>query len=99
MASVKAVQLVAHGAPGRFASGEVPEPHPGPGEAVVRVRACGLNRLDLWVEEGALPIPIHLPRTPGCEVAGEVLEVGAGVENWHTGDRVAVQSNPRPAGG
>lgn len=90
---MKAVQLVAHGCPGRFRFGEVPDPPPGTGEAVLEVGACGLNRLDLWHEEGALPIPLHLPRIPGCEIAGRVRSVGAGVEDWKAGDRVAVQSN------
>ncbi len=60
---------------------------------MVRVRACGLNRLDLWLEEAGLPVPLTLPRTPGSEIAGEVLLVGSGVESWKPGDRVAVQSN------
>jgi NADPH:quinone reductase-like Zn-dependent oxidoreductase len=90
---VKALQLVAHGNPGRFELRDLPDLTPGPQEAVVRVRACGLNRLDLWLEEGGLPIPLRLPRTPGCEMAGEIIAVGEGVTGWRAGDRVAVQSN------
>src|SRR4051812_3433867 len=90
---MKAAQLVAHGKPGKFELRDIPDPQPGKGEVVVEVKACGLNHLDLWTEEGALPIPIHLPRTPGCEIAGVVQALGAGVEGWQRGDRVAVQSN------
>jgi len=90
---MKALQLLEHGQPGRFALREVADPAPGPGEVVVRVRACGLNRLDLWLEEGALPIPLQLPRTPGGEIAGEIQALGDGVEGWRAGERVAVQSN------
>ncbi|HSU55171.1 MAG TPA: alcohol dehydrogenase catalytic domain-containing protein [Candidatus Dormibacteraeota bacterium] len=90
---MKAVQLVATGSPGRFELREVTYPRPGPGEVVVQVQSCGLNHLDLWLEEGGLPIPIELPRTPGGEVAGRVVELGSGVEDWHRGDRVSVQSN------
>ncbi len=90
---MKALQLLAHGIPGRLELREVPDPRPDPGQVVLRVRACGLNHLDLWVEAGALPIPIRLPRIPGCEAAGEVEACGEGVEGWPPGTRVAVQSN------
>lgn len=60
---------------------------------VVTVKACGLNRLDLWLEEAGLPVPVQLPRTPGCEIAGVVARVGTDVEGWKEGDPVAVQSN------
>jgi len=90
---MKAVQLVAHGAPGKFELRDVPDPQPGPGEAVVQVHACGLNHLDLWLEEAGLPISIKLPRTPGGEIAGTIAGIDAGVSDWKIGDRVAVQSN------
>jgi 2-desacetyl-2-hydroxyethyl bacteriochlorophyllide A dehydrogenase len=90
---MNAVQLVAHGQPGRLLYGERPDPVPGAKEVVVRVTACGLNRLDLWVEEGGLPIPIQLPLVPGCEVAGWIEAKGAEIEGWQVGERVAVQSN------
>jgi 2-desacetyl-2-hydroxyethyl bacteriochlorophyllide A dehydrogenase len=90
---MQALQLVAHGKPGKFALQEVPDPAPAADEVVVAVKACGLNHLDLWVEEAGLPIPITLPRTPGGEVAGDILSLGADVDQWQVGDRVAVQSN------
>ncbi len=93
MAGMKAIQLVAHGTPGTFTLRELPDPKPAPEEVVVQVLACGLNRLDLWLEEASLPIPLHLPRTPGGEVAGRIAEVGSAVRDWRPGDAVAVQSN------
>ncbi|MBM3871304.1 MAG: zinc-binding dehydrogenase [Verrucomicrobia bacterium] len=90
---MKAVQLLAHGKPGQFRFGEVPDPAPATDEVVVRVRACGVNHLDLWCEQGELPLPIQLPRIGGGEVAGEILALGADVDQWRVGDRVAVQSN------
>lgn len=90
---MKAFQLIAHGAPGKFELRDLPEPKPGPDEVVVQVRACGLNRLDLWLEEAGLPIPIQLPRTPGGEIAGQVSEAATNVSSWKPGDAVAVQSN------
>lgn len=90
---MQAIPLLQHGAPGRFELREVPDPQPAAGEVVVRVGACGVNRLDLWAEEGALPVPIALPRILGSEVAGDVQALGDGVEGWGLGDRAAVQSN------
>ena len=90
---MKAVQLIAHGTPGQFQLVELPEPKPAADEVVVRVHACGLNRLDLWLESAGLPMPLKLPRTPGSEIAGTVDALGTDVEQWTVGDRVAVQSN------
>ena len=90
---MKAVQLIAHGAPGKMELREIPDLKPVNGEVVIRVRACGLNRLDLWTEEGALPVKLELPRTPGCEIAGEIISLGENISDWRVGDRVAVQSN------
>ncbi|MBI3191147.1 MAG: alcohol dehydrogenase catalytic domain-containing protein, partial [Pedosphaera parvula] len=90
---MKVVQLTAHGTPGQFKLNELPDPEPAPDEVIVQVGACGLNHLDLWLEEGALPIPIELPRVPGCEIAGRIETVGAQATEWRTGERVAVQSN------
>jgi NADPH:quinone reductase-like Zn-dependent oxidoreductase len=90
---MQAVELKAHGSPGHFELIQRADLVPGDDEVVVRVRACGLNHLDLWLEQGALPIPIQLPRIPGSEIAGEVWRVGPNVSEWKEGDRVAVQSN------
>ncbi len=90
---MKACQLLAHGQPGRFELRDVRPSPLAPAEVMVRVRACGLNHLDLWLEEAGLPMPLQLPRTPGGEVAGEIYACGANVSGWREGDRVAVQSN------
>lgn len=90
---MKAIQIIEHGTPGKLDLRELPDSVAGAGEVVVRVRACGLNRLDLWHEQGELPIPLATPRTPGCEIAGEVESLGTGVTGWQPGDRVAIQSN------
>ena len=94
---MKAIQLVAHGKPGTFELRDVPDPHAKPDEVVVQVQSCGLNHLDLWLEEAGLPIPVQLPRTPGGEIAGRIIEIGppgsAGAPGWKVGDAVAVQSH------
>ncbi|MEY2465601.1 MAG: hypothetical protein QOD03_122, partial [Verrucomicrobiota bacterium] len=74
---MKAAQLIATGKPGKFELRDLPEPQPQTDEVVIRVKACGLNHLDLWLEAAGLPIPVQLPRTPGGEISGEVVGVGA----------------------
>jgi 2-desacetyl-2-hydroxyethyl bacteriochlorophyllide A dehydrogenase len=90
---VKAIQLLAHGSPGKLELRDVPDPRPGPDEVVVQVQSCGLNHIDLWSEAGGLPIPLDLPRIPGGEVAGRVWDIGSEVNDWKRGDEVAIQSN------
>ncbi len=67
---------------------DAPEPKAGPGEVLIRVRACGLNRLDIWVRERLPNVP--LPHIGGTDVAGEVAGLGPGVEGFHVGQRVVV---------
>lgn len=65
------------------------DPHPGPGEVLVSVRACGVCRTDLHVAEGDLPV--HRPRVvPGHEVVGTVAALGEGATRFAVGDRVGV---------
>jgi 2-desacetyl-2-hydroxyethyl bacteriochlorophyllide A dehydrogenase len=90
---MRALQLISHGSPGQFRMADVPALKPAHDEVVVSVRACGLNRLDLWLEEGGLPIPLQLPRVPGAEISGVIAKLGSDVDDWRVGDRVAVQSN------
>lgn len=90
---MKAVQLIAHGTPGTFELRDLADPQPGVGEAVIEVQACGVNHLDLWLEAGELPMPLQLPRIPGCEVAGRIAALGEQVTGWSPGDRVAAASN------
>lgn len=68
---------------------EMPDPVAGPGEAVVRVRACSLNYRDLAVMRGAYGGSVKPPLIPLSDGAGEVLEVGAGVTRVKPGDKVA----------
>lgn len=68
---------------------ELPEPSPGPGQALVRVRACSLNYRDLVVSKGGYGMAVRTPLIPLSDGAGEVLAVGAGVTRVKPGDRVA----------
>ena len=90
---MKAFQLIAHGSLGKFELRTLDNPKPAPDEVIVRVVACGLNHLDLWLESAGLPIQVPLPRTPGGEIAGRIEQLGSAVTGWNIGDAVAVQSN------
>jgi len=66
----------------------VDDPRPGPGEVLIRVRACGVCYHDVMCRRGSLP-GTNVPAILGHEVAGEVVEVGPGVTGWAVGDRAA----------
>jgi NADPH:quinone reductase-like Zn-dependent oxidoreductase len=85
---VKAVVLHQHGGPEVLKYSDAPEPAIGARDVLVRVRACALNHLDLWVRAGLPNVPIPLPHIPGSDVAGEVAEIGADVTNVRVGQRV-----------
>jgi len=68
-------------------------PQPGPGEVLLKVRACGLCYTDIKIIKGEIPPPIvTLPHVLGHEVAGEVVEIGQGVSGIATGDLGVVYS-------
>jgi NADPH:quinone reductase len=68
---------------------EHPDPAPGAGEVLVRVRAAGLNGADMAQRRGLYPAPPGSPQDiPGMELAGEVAAIGPGVERFGEGDRV-----------
>ncbi len=68
---------------------DVPDPEPGPGEIVVRVRACAICRTDLHVIEGELPAR-RLPVIPGHQVVGIVERPGSRTSRFRAGDRVGI---------
>lgn len=83
---MKAVRIHEHGGPEVLCYEDVPDPQFKANEVLVRVRACALNHLDLWVRKG---IPgIRLPHVPGSDAAGEVTAVGELCERIKPGQRV-----------
>ena len=76
-------------AAGPLVSGERPDPVPGRGEVLLRVRVCGVCRTDLHLAEGELA-PRRPGVVPGHEVVGEVLDVGPGAARFRRGERVGV---------
>jgi NADPH2:quinone reductase len=67
---------------------QVPDPQPGPGQVVVRVRACSLNFPDALIVQGLYQVKPTLPFSPGAEFAGVVERVGPGVDGLRPGDAV-----------
>jgi NADPH2:quinone reductase len=71
---------------------EAPDPHAGPGDVVVAVRAAGVSFVDGLIVAGGYQVKPPLPFTPGLTVAGDVVEIGDGVAGVAVGDRVAATS-------
>jgi NADPH:quinone reductase-like Zn-dependent oxidoreductase len=90
---VKALAFNEFGGPEKLRLQDVPDPKPGADEVLVRVRACALNHLDLFVREGIPALKTPLPFWTGCDIAGEIADVGAAVSGVKVGDRVAVNPN------
>jgi NADPH:quinone reductase-like Zn-dependent oxidoreductase len=85
---MKAIVFHEHGDPSVLKYEDVPEPHVRLGEVLVRVHACALNHLDLWVRRGLPGVPIPLPHIPGSDVAGEIVKLGEGVTTVRVGQKV-----------
>src|SRR5262245_12838884 len=87
---MKAVYFNEHGGPEKLIYGDLPEPKIATTEVLVRVKAAAMNHLDLWMRRGLPGREVSMPHVSGCEGAGEVVRVGAGVEYWKEGDAVVV---------
>jgi NADPH:quinone reductase-like Zn-dependent oxidoreductase len=83
---MKAVRIHQFGGPEVLTYEDVPDPKPRKDQVLVRVRACALNHLDLWVRKG-LP-GINLPHILGSDIAGEIVEVGEYITDFKPGQRV-----------
>ena len=85
---MKAYEIVGDGGIDALALNERPEPRPGPGEVLVRVRASSINFRDLMTVLDPAPRGIVYPRIPNSDGAGEVVEIGPGVSLFKAGDKV-----------
>jgi len=84
---MKAMRFHQHGGPEVLVYEDAPTPEAGPGEAIVRIEAIGLNYIDTYHRDGLYPV--ELPCIPGMEAAGTIARIGDGVEGVNVGERVA----------
>jgi alcohol dehydrogenase len=96
---MKALVLREHGMAGLRLEAGFPDPVPGHGDVVVRVRATSLNYHDVFTRRGMPGIRIAMPAIMGLDVAGEVAAIGPGVTGWRVGDRVLGDPINRVEGG
>ena len=87
---MKAIRVHEFGPPEAMRLEEVPDPKPGTGEVLVRVKAAGVNPVDTYIRSGAYALKPSLPYTPGSDAAGVVEAIGEGVSKVGAGDRVYV---------
>ncbi len=98
---MKAIVIDGYGGADRLVLRERPDPRPGAGELLVKVRAAGINPVDWKIRSGELRLFLWIgfPYTPGGDVAGEVVEVGAGVSRFKPGDAVVAFVDLKHGGG
>jgi NADPH:quinone reductase-like Zn-dependent oxidoreductase len=87
---MRAVRIHSHGGPEVLQVDQIPEPTPGPGDLLVRLRATSVNHRDVWIRRGH-PHPayhVDLPAVLGIDVCGDVVEVGSEADGFRPGDRV-----------
>jgi NADPH:quinone reductase-like Zn-dependent oxidoreductase len=87
---MKALCFMEHGGPDVLHYDDVPDPSPGQGEVLVRVRACALNHLDIWIRRGWPGLRLEMPHWGGSDIAGEIAGLGSGVSGWQVGQRVVI---------
>jgi alcohol dehydrogenase len=96
---MRALVLRQHGADSLSLETDFPDPVPGPGDAIVRVRATALNYHDVFTRRGMPGIRIAMPAILGLDVAGEIAALGPDVTGWKVGDRVLGDPINRVEGG
>jgi len=87
---MKAIVFRQHGGPEVLKYTDAPDPTIRPNDVLVRVRACALNHLDLWVRIGNPNVPIPLPHIPGSDISGEIVQIGADVSTVRVGQKVVL---------
>lgn len=91
---MKAIYFEQHGTADVLQYGDLPEPQPQSGEALVRVRAVALNHLDIWVRRGWRGLSLTMPHVTGADITGEIVSINQGPlqsqTTWTPGTRVMI---------
>jgi NADPH:quinone reductase-like Zn-dependent oxidoreductase len=87
---MKAIVFERHGGPEVLKYTDAPDPVIRASEVLVRVRACALNHLDLWVRHGIPGVAFPLPHIPGSDISGEIAQIGADVTTVRVGQKVVL---------
>lgn len=85
---MKAVYFTEHGDLDVLRYGDVPDPQPGPGEVLLRIKAAACNFNDIWARKGLPRVQLPMPHVSGTDAAGVVVALGQGVEQLSVGDEV-----------
>jgi NADPH:quinone reductase-like Zn-dependent oxidoreductase len=93
--SMHAIQIDEYGGPEVLQLRRLPRPEPARDEVVVKVEAAGVGPWDAWIRAGRSVLPQPLPLTPGSDIAGVVVQAGAGVRAFRPGDAVFGVTNRR----
>jgi NADPH2:quinone reductase len=85
--TMTAIEINPFGPPEGLKPHSMDVPTPGEGEVLVKVAYAGVNRPDVLQRMGGYPPPPGAPATPGLEISGEIVAIGAGVDGWSVGDK------------
>ncbi len=98
---MKAIIYRSYGGPEKLELAERPEPKPGPGQLLIRVRSSSVNPIDWKRASGLMRLisPVPMPGTPGYDIAGEVAALGEGVTSFSVGQRVHARIGEKTGGG
>lgn len=90
-----------YGGPEKLELADLPDPQPGPGQLLIRVKCSSVNPIDWKRASGMMRLisPIAMPGTPGYDIAGEVVALGAGVTGFAVGTRVHARIGEKTGGG
>ncbi len=87
---MKATVFKEHGSVDKLVYTDIAEPEISSSEVLVKVKACGINHLDIWVREGMPGVTLPLPHILGCEITGEIAGIGSAVKDLSIGQRVLI---------